>query len=508
MLATTPIHEDCVEQRVSHAPRQPGLLRRRLTLRVKGALAMTALLVYLGFVSVLFVLQKDALIREFDELGGIHRLHDRILDLGLAVAPAAAVAHADSSQGSIAAPDEKLVRAIDDILRLAKQEDGKIVSRESVEAVTAAQQAYRASPHGANLAGVGRALDGLLAGLVDADARVKALQVAREMAFRAQSQTMAVTVFAVGLLGIALIGAVVVLFLARITSDLEALRLRTADIIAGRRRRPIPVTRPDEVGELTGAINELAAALEAREGELELERRKSFHHEKIAAIGNLAAGVLTEIGNPIAAIDGFARAMRDEQRSGGTAAGEGARRIDEILEQVARLATIAHEISEIAVPQPAQQQLVDLNAIVQTAVRLLHYDARARAAGIATDLDHQLPAIPGRADRLAHLVMNLAGNAIDAMGDYRAGEPGIRITTTGNAAGVILEVADRGHGMSDAVRSRVFEPFFSTKPAGQGTGLGLPLCQSIVAEHGGTIRLDSAPGKGTRVTVTFPHAPT
>jgi len=299
---------------------------------------------------------------------------------------------------------------------------------------------------------------------------------------------------------------VVLLFLSRITFDLAALRLRTADIIAGRRRRPIPVTRPDEVGDLTVAINALAAALEARERELELERRKGFHHEKMAAIGNLAAGVLTEIGNPIAAIDGFARALRDELRTRAPRPDD-MRELDAILEQAARLTAIAHEISEIAAPQPAQRQLVDLNAIVDNAVRLLHYDTRARAAGIAMDLAHQLPAFSGTADKLGHLVMNLAGNAVDAMGDYRAGEPGIRISTAGSAAGVVLEVADRGQGMPDAIRSRAFEPFFSTKPAGHGTGLGLPLCQSIVDEHGGTIRLESAPGRGTRVTVTFPHAP-
>jgi two-component system NtrC family sensor kinase len=508
MIATTPSGEDRFEQHLSDAPRQLGPLRRRLTLRVKGALALAALLLYLCFVSVLFVLQKDALVREFDEIGGIHRLQDRLHDLGLALTRVTAAAHAESSPVSTVAPDQPLVLAIDEILRRAEQEGGRIVSRERLEAVAAAQQAYRASAPGTDLTEVARTLDALVAELRNANARVEALELDREAAFRAQSQTMAVTVFAAGILGIALIGAVVVLFFARITSDLEALRLRAADIIAGRRRRPIPVTRPDEVGALTGAINELAAALEARERELELERRKGFHHEKMAAIGNLAAGVLTEIGNPIAAIDGFARSLRDELRGGRALDGDGAGRIDEILEQAARLTTIAHEISEISAPQPQQRQLVDLNAVVQNAIRLLHYDTRARAVGIVMDLDHQLPAIWGMAEKLSHLVMNLAGNAIDAMGDYRAGEPGITITTTGKAGGIVLEVADRGEGMSDAVRSRAFEPFFSTKPAGQGTGLGLPLCQSIVAEHGGTIGLDSAPGRGTRVTVTFPHAPT
>ena len=506
MAATPPLHEARFEQGVGNPVRNGSPSRWRLTLRVKGALAVAALSLYLCFVGVLFVLQKDALIREFDELGRIHRLQDSMHDLGLAVARAAAATQAAPGPGSGTAPDEMLVRRVDDVLGLAEQGAEQLASRERLEALAVAQQTYRTSPLPENRAPVAQALDALLAEIVVADARVEVLEVTRETGFRAQSQTMAVSVFAVGLLGIALIGAVVLLFLSRITFDLAALRLRTADIIAGRRRRPIPVTRPDEVGDLTVAINALAAALEARERELELERRKGFHHEKMAAIGNLAAGVLTEIGNPIAAIDGFARALRDELRTRAPRPDD-MRELDAILEQAARLTAIAHEISEIAAPQPAQRQLVDLNAIVDNAVRLLHYDTRARAAGIAMDLAHQLPAFSGTADKLGHLVMNLAGNAVDAMGDYRAGEPGIRISTAGSAAGVVLEVADRGQGMPDAIRSRAFEPFFSTKPAGHGTGLGLPLCQSIVDEHGGTIRLESAPGRGTRVTVTFPHAP-
>ena len=507
MAATTPIRELRGAPDASDPMRDAGPWRWRLTLRVKGALAVAALSLYLGLVGVLFVVQKDALTGEFDELGRIHRLQDRMHDLGLAIARTATLAHTAPGSGPTTASDEPLVKRVDDILRRAEQGPEQVVAREPLAALAAAQQTYRANPLPENRTSVAQALEGLLAPLVDADARVEALEVARETAFRAQSQTMAVTVFAVGLLGIALIGAVVVLFLSRITFDLAALRLRTADIIAGRRRRPIPVTRPDEVGELTVAVNALAAALEARERELELERRKGFHHEKMAAIGNLAAGVLTEIGNPIAAIDGFARALRDDLRTREPQPGDGAPELDAIVEQAARLTAIAHEIAEIAAPQPARRQLVDLNAVVQNAVRLLHYDTRARVVGITLDLGRQLAAFPGTADRLGHLVMNLAGNAIDAMGDYRAGEPGIRISTAGSAAGVVLEVADRGQGMSDAVRSRAFEPFFSTKPAGHGTGLGLPLCQSIVDEHDGTITLESAPGRGTRVTVTFPHPP-
>jgi signal transduction histidine kinase len=253
---------------------------------------------------------------------------------------------------------------------------------------------------------------------------------------------------------------------------------------------------------LGAAILRFLVAVDRRAHALELERRKDFHQEKMAAIGSLAAGVLTEIGNPIAAIDGFARAMKDERE--GRRGAALACTPEAILEQTARLMAIAHQIAEFAAPQPSHRQLVDLNAVVETAIGLLRFDDAMRAIRVDLALDRQLPAIPGMTDRLVQLVMSLVGNAADAL--RCAPSPGGRVlvSTAFGSGAVRLVIADDGAGMTAAVRRRAFEPFFSTKPPGKGTGLGLPLCQSIAHDHGGRIELESAPDRGTRVTITLP----
>jgi signal transduction histidine kinase len=255
---------------------------------------------------------------------------------------------------------------------------------------------------------------------------------------------------------------------------------------------------------LGAAILRFLVTVDRRAHELELVRRKDFHQEKMAAIGSLAAGVLTEIGNPIAAIDGLARAMKEERE--GRPAASLACTPEAILEQTARLMVVAHQISEFAAPQPSHRQLVDLNAVVESAIGLLRFDETIRAMRVELALDRQLPAIPGMTDRLVQAVMCIIGNAADAVRAGPARRGALRISTCRSGAAVALSIADDGVGMTEAVRRRAFEPFFSTKPRGQGTGLGLPLCRSIAEDHGGRIELESAPFRGTRVTITLPIA--
>lgn len=321
---------------------------------------------------------------------------------------------------------------------------------------------------------------------------------------RVQVRRDAIVLVVTGLVGISILGVAILRFLARLSTELTAVRLRAVDIVDG--KVSPPAAPLDEVGQLSAAIDQLAASLAARRGELEIERRKRFHEEKMAAIGSLAAGVLTEIGNPIAAIDGFARAMKDAEAARPDGERE-ASRADAILEQTARLLVIARQIEEFTAPRPLQRQLVDVNGVVEAALGFLRYDDAMRPIRVDLALDRQLPAVIGIPDRLVQLVMNLVGNAADALEGRRRGEAWVSIATRRAADAVVLEIADNGSGMREEVRARAFEPFFSTKPHGQGTGLGLPLCSSIVEDHGGRIHVESAPGRGTSVTIRLPLAP-
>jgi signal transduction histidine kinase len=314
-----------------------------------------------------------------------------------------------------------------------------------------------------------------------------------------------VTLAVLAWLGITCIGALAMLFFSRLAVDIGAVRARALAIVVGDRGQGRPLGRNDELSDLAQAVDSLADALAERERDLEIERRHAMHQDKLAAIGSTAAGVLRDIGNPIAAIDGYARAMVDAHRSGelGVAADSW---FDprQIMHETARLIAITHEISELAAAPASKWQLASLNEIVTQSVALLRYEPRLQGVTVVSTLDPQLPAVMVVADRLVLLLINLVSNAADATAALPPHTARIELATRCAGGGVELTVSDNGCGMSDAVRKRAFEPRFTTKPAGRGSGLGLPLCRSIALDHGGRIELESTAGKGTRTTVWLP----
>jgi signal transduction histidine kinase len=325
--------------------------------------------------------------------------------------------------------------------------------------------------------------------------------------YRLQTDSVAMTTLFLGMMGLSLLGAIMLLFFRQLTTDLGTLQTRALDIVNGYRGDPIPIRRHDEVGQLMAAVNSMATALDKREKELILERQKYFHSEKMAAIGALAAGVAHEIGNPIAAISGIAQDMEARRNEGlGLCANEHCRpcRPDLIQAQIERLAAITREISEFASPQQAEPQLLDLNAQLRSSASLVRYDKRLRRVELRLELDHYLPAIHGVADQLTQVIMNLLINAMDALEPVTDRQAAIVISTRVEGGRVCMTVEDNGPGMEKDVAERAFDAFFTTKPAGKGTGLGLSLCYSIMQNHGGSIEIESTPGKGTRVQVFFP----
>ena len=325
--------------------------------------------------------------------------------------------------------------------------------------------------------------------------------------YRTQSDSVAMTTFLLGMLGLGLVGTIIGLFFRRLTDDLRMLQSRALEIVNGFRGKPIAITRHDEVGQLMIAVNNMADTLDQHEKELMLERQKYFHQEKMAAIGALAAGVSHEIGNPIAAISGIAQEMI-ERRAGNRIACKAddchGSLPELIYAQTQRLAAITREISEFASPRAAGAQFLDLNEQLRSTSSLIRYDKRLQHVTLRLDLDSQLPALYGVADQLTQLIMNLLINAMDALEGVQGRTPTIVITTRADTERACVVIEDNGQGIEQAALSRVFEPFFTTKPAGKGTGLGLSLCYSIAKKHGGTIEIDSTLGMGTRVQVFFP----
>ena len=219
------------------------------------------------------------------------------------------------------------------------------------------------------------------------------------------------------------------------------------------------------------------------------------HQDRLASVGRLAAGVAHEIGNPLTGIACLAQnlvkeATDDDLRE----------RLGLILRETTRIDAIvrvllgySHAGTSHGV---AHREAVDLKGCVEEAITLVRLAREAKAvpcvcrvaAGLTVSGDHQ---------RLVQVFVNLISNACDAS---PAGAPVI-VEATPMSQGVKVAVRDHGTGMDEATRARMFEPFYTTKPPGQGTGLGLPLVASIVREHGGSLRVSSGPGEGTTVEV-------
>jgi len=310
-----------------------------------------------------------------------------------------------------------------------------------------------------------------------------------------------VTIATLAWIGITSIGALALLFFARLAGDITTVRARALAILTGDRSRGKALARRDELRELGDAVDSLAAALAKREQDLAVERRHVMHQEKLATIGSMAAGVIREIGNPIAAIDGHARALLEAQAAGAPLEPGN---VQTILQETARLIAITREINGLAAAPAAQWQLASLNEVVTQGLALLRYEPRLADVQVHTELDPMLPAVNCRADRLVQLLTNLVINAADATAGLPAHTARLAIATREAAGGIELRVEDNGCGFSNEVLQRAFDPLFTTKPAGKGTGLGLPLCRAIAEEHGGRITLEPLPRGGARATLWLP----
>jgi len=236
--------------------------------------------------------------------------------------------------------------------------------------------------------------------------------------------------------------------------------------------------------------------------------RQVVESGKLAAIGELAAGIAHEINNPVAIMVEEAGWMGDllEEESPvneGTAK-EFRRALDQIATQGRRCKDITHKLLSFARKNDSSVSDIFINDTIREIVSLTAQMARYNNVTIQTDLKTDLPWIRFSPAELQQVILNLINNAIDAMG--REGGM-IRIRTGINPDDpqfILIEVKDNGPGIPSQNLDRVFDPFFTTKPVGQGTGLGLSICYGIIRKMGGRIEVESAAGQGTCFYISLP----
>ena len=298
-------------------------------------------------------------------------------------------------------------------------------------------------------------------------------------------------------------------------------------IAAGNFEQPIPVRGEDEFGRLAQSTNSMMAALKKSRQELQdwvatlgekvKERTEELHlaeaevarGEKLAAIGQLAAGIAHELNNPLTGVLTFTSLMRQKMPAGS----QDAEDLDLVIRETRRCASIIRRLLDFAREKPPEKTEVNLNDLAQETVRFVERSAALQQVDILMESDAELPPLHADADLIKQVLMNILVNAQQAI----TGPGRITVRTRAHAARrlplrsetqpvVEIAVTDTGCGIAKADLQRIFDPFYTSKEVGKGTGLGLSVSYGIVKAHGGQIEVESTVGAGTTFRVFLPAA--
>jgi len=306
-----------------------------------------------------------------------------------------------------------------------------------------------------------------------------------------------------------LIAATYLILRNLVLRPLKLLEIASTEVAEGRPPPEVPVPRGGgEMARLLGNFNRMAKEVYEYQGHLEdrvmdtLKRvtateRRLVVAQRLAATGTLAAGFAHEINNPVGGILNAIRKLREGKLS--------PERREEYLELVQdgvdRIRTIVERILHFT-PQQRDPAPVDVAESCRRAVALATHRAQQAGVEISLDLEESLGAVVGDSQELTQALLNLVLNAVDAI---EPGKRGSVLVSAISADGEIrVEVKDNGIGMDAETAERCVDLFFSTKPEGEGTGLGLGIVQHIVVDHGGSLEIDSEPHQGTTIRMRFP----
>jgi PAS domain S-box-containing protein len=253
---------------------------------------------------------------------------------------------------------------------------------------------------------------------------------------------------------------------------------------------------------LTSIANTLAGVIQRfRTGqERERLREQLAQAEKLSALGRITANVADEIRNPLTTVGGFARRLH-RKISDGTPEKEYA---DSIVSEVNRLESILHDVLVFSRGGGPHRGENDLREIIEDAVKSFEERCRSQSVRIRKSLG-DVPRVKIDKEQVLEAVKNLIANALDAM--PHGGTLNL-ITARETVKGlpyITAGIGDSGQGVPEETMNMIFEPFFTTKVQPKGTGLGLPIAKKIVEDHGGFIRMETAPGSGSTFSLSFPH---
>lgn len=280
-----------------------------------------------------------------------------------------------------------------------------------------------------------------------------------------------------------------------------------------------------ELEEKRKTVEESKNALQKSLEELKAAQAQLIQSEKMASLGELTAGIAHEIQNPLNFVNNFSdvsnelvNEMKEELDKGNTdeakaIADDVKQNLEKILHHGKRAGDIVKGMLQHSRTSTGQKELTDINALADEYLRLAYHGLRAKDktfnAATKTDYDENIGLIKIIPQDVGRVILNLITNAFYAVNEKKKTaaegyEPVVTISTKKLPAAVEIRVKDNGTGIAKEIVDKIFQPFFTTKPTGQGTGLGLSLSYDIVKAHGGEIQVESGAGEGTTFSILLP----
>ncbi|GAB4573826.1 MAG: hypothetical protein Kow0077_17430 [Anaerolineae bacterium] len=264
----------------------------------------------------------------------------------------------------------------------------------------------------------------------------------------------------------------------------------------------IEIGGQDEVAVVADSVNEMLDSLERAQRALATAQEQLARSARLAAAGEVAAGVAHQINNPLTTIIAEIHLLTSQH----TLDESMMESVDAIREAAFRAGAIVEQMLDLARSVPFEMTDIDVNASLQNAILLVKAQVEPYVTRLAIELDPELPPIQASGKHLEDVVwINLLLNARDAVRSRPDGQILIRSAYLPERDMVQITIQDNGEGIAPENLPHIFTPFFTTKP--QGTGLGLAICHDVVERHGGIIEVESAPGKGTTFNVLLPVKP-
>ncbi len=331
---------------------------------------------------------------------------------------------------------------------------------------------------------------------------------------------------------VSLFAVIILLFFVRlIISPIKKMVDATTLISQGNLEQNIDIDRNDEIGKLADSFNKMIESLKLSRSEIETYNRtleekiiertveledaqaQLIQSEKLGAIGQLAAGVAHELNNPLGGILGYAQftleklKKKDEASTTQVDLDKYTKYLTDIEKQARRCKNIVQNLLRFSRSSKTTEFVdVDVNTVIEDTCTFVEHQLHMNQMTLKINLDNNIPMIQANAGQLQQVFTNLIINAMHASEQDSVIELRTRFSPPlGEFYGAIeLSVIDNGSGIYPENLKKIFEPFYTTKEVGKGTGLGLSVSYGIIKEHGGEIKVDSEPGKGTNFTIIIP----